>query len=515
MPETFVIGLDFGSESARGVLIEAGTGRQAAYHAHPYRHGIITGALPGGRQLPAGFALQDAADYLEAAEITLRAIGAGRDVSGIGVDFTASSPLPAMSDGRAMSEIAPDEPHAYVKLWKHGAAQAYAEKINRAGGSFLENFGGKVSGEWMLPKAAQIAAEAPELWRRSEKFIEAGDWLVGRLAEREARSLDLAAYKAQYVAGVGYPDGVVADIASKLSAPQPVGSPVGPLSGDWRRRTGIRGEAVVAVAVIDSHVVLPAVGAYGPGVLVGALGTSAAYLALDDAERPMPPGIEGRAYGAALPGLWCYEAGQAAFGDALAWFVRTFPRSDDLAENFARYNREAAALAPGQNRLLAIDWWNGNRVPYADTALRGLIAGFDLSTTAVDIYRALIDGICFGARSIVDLFRTGGIPVERIVLTSGLAKSNPFLLQTMADVLGQPVHVPEIENATCVGAAIHGAVAAGVVSDFRVGAERLGARSFDAYLPDPARDKAYRQIYARYRELSSNAVVRKSLRALS
>jgi L-ribulokinase len=194
--------------------------------------------------------------------------------------------------------------------------------------------------------------------------------------------------------------------------------------------------------------------------------------------------------------------------------VRTFPRSNDLAENFARYNREAATLAPGQNRLLAIDWWNGNRVPYADTALRGLIAGFDLSTTAVDIYRALIDGICFGARSIVDLFRTGGIPVDRIVLTSGLAKSNPFLLQTMADVLGQPVHVPKIENATCVGAAIHGAVAAGIVSDFRVGADRLGARSFAAYLPDPARDKAYRQIYARYRELSSNAVVRKSLRAL-
>ena len=139
MPETFVIGLDFGSESARGVLIEAGTGRQAAYHAHRYRHGIMTGALPGGRQLSAGFALQDAADYLEAAEIILRAIGAGRDVSGIGVDFTASSPLPAMSDGRAMSEIAPDEPHAYVKATKPPMVSAFKNRT-----SFMAGLGSNI-----------------------------------------------------------------------------------------------------------------------------------------------------------------------------------------------------------------------------------------------------------------------------------------------------------------------------------------------------------------------------------
>jgi L-ribulokinase len=296
MSETFVIGLDFGSESARGTLIEASTGRQAAYHVHAYRHGIMTEALPGGRRLPAGFALQAAADYLEAAKIILTAIGAARNVAGIGVDFTASSPMPALADGRAMSEVTPDDPHAYVKLWKHAAAQPYAEAIN-AGGSYLANFGGKVSGEWLLAKAAQIAAEAPDVWRRCDKFIEAGDWLVWRLTGREARSLDFAAYKAQYESHAGYPDGIAPGLAEKLSEPEPVGSAAGPLSNEWRERTGVRGEAVVAVAVIDSHVVLPAVGAYGPGVLVGALGTSAAYLLLDDQDRPMPPAIEGRAYG--------------------------------------------------------------------------------------------------------------------------------------------------------------------------------------------------------------------------
>ena len=422
MPETFVIGLDFGSESARGILIDASTGRQAAYHVHAYRHGIMTEALPGGRPLPAGFALQVAADYLEAAEIILTAIGAGRDVAGIGVDFTASSPMPALADGRALSELMPDDPHGYVKLWKHAAAQPYAEAINSRGGPFLANFGGKVSGEWLLAKAAQIATEAPDVWRRSDKFIEAGDWLVWRLTGRDARSLDFAAYKAQYDSRVGYPDGIAPGLSEKLSAPMPVGSAAGQLSNEWRERTGIRGEAVVAVAVIDSHVVLPAVGANSPGVLVGALGTSAAYLVLDDEDRPRLPAIEGRAYGAALPGLWCYEAGQPAFGDVLAWFVRTFPRAADMATNFGEYNREASALAPGQNRLVAIDWWNGNRVPYADKSLRGLLAGLDLSTSAVDIYRALMDSICFGARSIVDLFREASIPIDRIVLTSGLAQ---------------------------------------------------------------------------------------------
>ena len=426
MSESFLIGLDFGSESARGLLIEVSTGRQAAYHVHPYKHGIMTEALPGGRPLPAGFALQVAADYLEAAEIILTAIGAGRNIAGIGVDFTASSPMPALADGRAMSEIMPDDPHAYVKLWKHAAAQSYAEAINGRGGAFLSNFGGKVSGEWLLAKAAQIATEAPDVWSACDKFIEAGDWLTWRLTGREARSLDFAAYKAQYAASASYPDGIAPGLSEKVSDPKPVGSAAGQLTSEWRDRTGIRGDAVVAVAIIDSHVVLPAVGASSPGVLAGALGTSAAYLLLDDQDRPMPRAIEGRAYGAALPGLWCYEAGQPAFGDVLAWFVRTFPRSPDMAMSFAEYNREASALAPGENQLVAIDWWNGNRVPYADKGLRGLLAGLDLSTSAVDIYRALMDSICFGARSIVDEFCDANIPIDRIVLTSGPREEQSF-----------------------------------------------------------------------------------------
>ena len=516
MSETFLIGLDFGSESARGILIEASTGRQAAYHVHAYRHGIMTEALPGGRPLPAGFALQVAADYLEAAEIILTAIGAGRNVAGIGVDFTASSPMPAFADGRALSEVMPDEPHAYVKLWKHAAAQSYAEAINGRGGSLSRQFrrqgfgrmaarqggsdrnrsSGRLAALRQVHRSRRLAGLATDGARGPQPRFRGLQGSI-RISASAIRTGSLPAFRR------GSP-------ILSLSARRPVSS-----TNEWRERTGIRGEAVVAVAVIDSHVVLPAVGAYGPGVLVGALGTSAAYLLLDDKDRPMPSAIEGRAYGAALPGLWCYEAGQPAFGDVLAWFVRTFPRSSDMAMNFAEYNREASALAPGQNRLVAIDWWNGNRVPYGDKGLRGVLAGLDLSTSAVDIYRALMDSICFGARSIVDEFREASIPVDRIVLTSGLAKSNPFLLQIMADVLAQTVHVPAIDNPTCVGAAIHGAVAANVVANFREGGDRFGARRFDAFKPDPERERAYSKVYQQYRNLSASAEVRNSVSARS
>lgn len=508
-----LIGLDFGTESARGVLIDADTGEQLAHHAHPYRHGVMTAALPDGTPLPPAYALQDAADYVEAAEVILGAIGRGRTVLGVGLDFTASSPLPARADGTPLSAHHPAEPHAYVKLWKHAAAQGYADRINARGGAFLDNFGGRVSGEWLLAKAAQVEAEAPALWAEADRFIEAGDWLVWRLTGVEARSLDFAAYKAQFTPAAGYPEGVVPGLSARLRPPRAVGARAGTLTPDWRARTGLGGEPAVAVAVIDSHAVLPAVGATAPGTLVGALGTSAAYLLLDDRARPLPRGIEGVAEGAALPGLWCSEAGQAGFGDTLAWFVRAFPRAADPSANFRAYNEAAAALAPGGSGLVALDWWSGNRVPHADSGLTGLIAGLTLSTTAADIYRALLEALCFGARSIADHLAAGSAPIERVLMTSGLALSNPLLVRIMADVFGRAIAVPDLANPTAVGAAIHGAVAAGVVPDFADGARRLGARSVSTVHPDPARAAAYGALYGRYRDLGRNQALRGALRA--
>ena len=343
MTSDYLIGLDYGSESARGVLVEVGTGRVEASHIHPYRHGTLSEALADGTGLPAFWALQDASDYVEAAAAVLGALGRGRVVAAIGIGFTASSPLPARGDGTPLSLLHPGLPHAYVKLWKHAAAQPWADRISAGGGSFLDDCGGKLSANSLTAKAAELADAAPELWAEADRFIEAGDWLVWNLTGEERRSCAFATFKAQYDPGRGYPEGLVAGLEAKLGRPAPVGSPAGRLSPGWRERTGILGDAVVAVAVIDSHAVMPAVGGTKPGTLVGALGTSAVYLLLDDVARPLPMGIEGVASDATIRGLRCFEAGQAGFGDTLAWFVREFPRGGDAAASFASYDAAAGA----------------------------------------------------------------------------------------------------------------------------------------------------------------------------
>ena len=511
MSKTYLIGLDYGSESARGVLVDVASGLVVDSQTHAYRHAVMSEALPGGGTLPPGWALQSAPDYTEAAAVILERLGRGRDVAGIGIGFTASSPLPCAVDGTPLSTIFPDEPHAYVKLWKHQSAQPWADRINAVGGAFLANCGGKLSGEWLLAKAAQIADEAPHIWDASERFIEAGDWLVWQLCGQEARSESFACYKAQYRKGFGYPDLSLPGLRGlheRLREPLPIGSAAGELTAGWREKTGILGPATVAVAIIDSHVAMPALGVVEGGALMGALGTSAAFLLLDATARPLAKGIEGMAFGAAIPGLWCHEAGQASFGDLLAWFARSFPHAGTVEETFASYNAGAAKMRPGQNHLLALDWWNGCRVPFGDSTLNGALVGFNMRTTPLDIYRALLESLCFGARTIIDRLANNGAPIERIVLTGGLAQKNALLMQMLADVLGRDLSVPLMPEPTATGAAIHAAVAAGVVADFADGARRFGACDFITYRPDAGLIPAYETVYQRYRAFSANASLR-------
>ncbi len=190
----YIIGLDYGTLSARGVLIDAASGRIEASHTHTYRHRVMSDTLPDGTRLPPAWALQHAPDYTEAAEQILGTIGRGKIVHGIGLGFTASSPLPARADGTPLSVLYSDQPHAYVKLWKHQAAQPWADRLNAAHGKFMDPFGGKVSAEWLLAKAAQLADEAPALWVAADRFIEGGDWLVWQFTGQEARSQGFAAY---------------------------------------------------------------------------------------------------------------------------------------------------------------------------------------------------------------------------------------------------------------------------------------------------------------------------------
>lgn len=512
----FVIGLDFGTESVRGVLLDAGSGEFADVAVAKYRLGVMTRALPGGEALPTEWALQHAPDYLEAMREVLVRLGRGRRVSGIGLDFTASTPLPAQADGTPLSDPLPAEPHAYVKLWKHHAAQAQADRINASGAAFLRRYGGKTSSEWSLAKAIQLAEEAPALWRRTERWIEAGDWVVWQLTGVEARSSCQAGYKAHYQPETGYPDRFLDGYAERVAAagpPVPIGRSAGRLTGLWHTQTGIVGPTSVAVAVIDAHAIVPAVGATRPGTLVGTLGTSACYLLLAEAPADVP-GISGVVRDGAVPGLWCYEAGQPAFGDALAWFARMNPCADSTEASIEAYAAAAARLPAGSDSLVALDWLNGCRCPHANTGLTGMIVGLTLATTPAEVFRAIENSLGFGARAIRDNFVAHGVSLTDIVLSSGVAERLPTLVQRMADIFGTEVRVPRLAHATAVGAAIHGAVAAGVCTDFTGASSRFGAREFTVYRPDPVVRQRLDRVYRSYQRLAGSGEVHSAMMSL-
>ncbi|MDR7145192.1 FGGY-family carbohydrate kinase [Rhizobium sp. BE258] len=513
MLEAFIIGLDFGTESARGVLISLASGKQVDFAVAPYVHATLTDQLPDGTPIKGRMFLQVPNDYLLAAEQLLNRLGRDRQVVSIGLDFTASSPLPADISGAAIADQLPAEPHAYVKLWKH-SAQSHATGLLDSNPVVAARFGGRLSGEWFLAKALELSIDAPEIFARTDRFIEAGDWLVWQLTRNELRSRDFAAYKAQHDPVAGYPGELAEDFMAKFGPVADVGTSAGQMTADWLAKTGILGSPAVAVAVIDSHAVLPAVDDGAPGTLVGALGTSAAYLYLSDDFSVLPAGVEGVAFDAALPGLWCYEAGQAAFGDILAWFARSFPKGDDLEASFSAYNNEAAGIEPGTFPLLALDWWNGNRVPHSDSLLSGLLLGLTLQSSAACIYRSLMESLCYGTRSVIALFEDEGMKVERLVITSGLADRNPLLVQILADVTGRPLTIPQIDNATCVGAAIHGAVAGEVVKDFREGFARFGARQARTITPRPQYAGVYDAIYDQYCALSADTRIHEAMHVL-
>jgi L-ribulokinase len=511
--DRFIIGLDFGTDSARGVLISAETRLQVDHAVEPYPNATLTERLPTGRPLPQNFFLQVPGDYLFVVERLLQRLGNGRRIDAIGIDFTASSPMPAFADGTALADRLADEPHAYVKLWKH-SAQRQAIGLLADDPVVRSRFGGTLSGEWFLAKAIELETDAPGVFALADRFIEAGDWLVWQLAGQELRSGDFAAYKAQYDPAHGFPASLSSELRAKLGPVGQVGTAAGHLTSAWAEKTGILGRPAVAVAVIDSHAVLPAVHDGAPNTLVGAIGTSAGYLYLSDRFVALPQGVEGAAIDAALPALWCYEAGQAAYGDVLSWFVRTFPKGRDGQESFAAYNAEAFHIGPGQSSVMALDWWNGNRVPHSDSLLSGLMMGLTLQTSAASIYRALMESLCFGTRSVVDLFEDGHMPVDRLIITSGLASKNPLLVQILADVTGRTLHIPELDNPTCVGAAIHGAVAAGLVDDFADGFRRFGASSHHTVAPRMDAHDTYCRIYQQYRAMSSSDSVRKAMHVL-
>ena len=523
----YTIGLDFGTLSGRAVLVDARDGAEVAESVFDYPHGVMDSQLPSGIMLPPDWALQHPQDYLDVFAHTVPAVlrQSGVDpaaIAGIGIDFTASSPMPTTVDGTPLCFLDDlrDEPHAYIKLWKHHAAQRQADQINetarRMGERWLPRYGGKISSEWFFSKLLQILQERPDIYAQIDRFVEAADWVIWQLTGVETRNTCTAGYKAMVQDG-DFPsrdyfralDPAFADVVDEKVGREfaELGSKAGELRPRMAKLTGLPAGVAVAVANVDAHVTAPAVKATEPGVMVMVMGTSCCHI-LSSTQLGEVDGMCGVVMGGVIPGLYGYEAGQSAVGDIFAWFVdHGVPPEYHQAAASAGIGlheyleREAAAQQVGQHGLIALDWWNGNRSTLVDVDLTGMMLGMNLATRAPDIYRALIEATAYGTREIIEAFDTQGVAVNELVAAGGLPEKNALLCQIFADVTGCPFKLSGSAQAPALGAAMHAAVAAGIYSDIQAAAEQMGKLKAEVVRPIPRNQATYDQLFQEYKTL--------------
>jgi L-ribulokinase len=531
----YAVGIDFGTESGRAVLVDVASGEELATAVHQYANGVIDRQLPppdDDVRLEPDWALQDPADYLATVKSTVPSLLAQTgaepaDIVGVGIDFTACTMLPTTADGTPLSELEQfrRRPHAWVKLWKHHAAQPEADRINQLGAAigepWLPRYGGRISSEWFYSKSLQILDEAPDIYRAADRLIEATDWVIWRLTGVETRNSCTAGYKAIWSKADGFPDRsffakldpAFADVvdAKMRRDISLLGERAGGLSAEAAGWTGLRPGTPVAVANVDAHVSVPAVGVTQPGTMVAVMGTSTCHMVLDS-QLKLAQGICGVVEDGIIPGLFGYEAGQSAVGDIFNWFTR-FAVPPEVHERARRdgltlhqaLEHDAATLKPGESGLLALDWWNGNRSILVDVDLSGLLLGATLATQPHEIYRTLLEATAFGTRAIIESLEEAGVPVNRVVACGGLPERNKLLMQISADITGREFDVAASTQAGAVGSAMHAAVAAGSAGggydSIEEAAVAMARPHVATYRPDESVKRIYDQLYREYTTL--------------
>lgn len=527
----YTIGIDFGTLAVRALAVDVSDGTEIASSAAEYPHAVMTQSLPDGTPLAADWALQHPQDYVDCLRQTihevLRTSGIqAKDVIGLGVDFTSSTTLPVDVQGNplCLSDQFASDPYAWPMLWKHHAAQTYADEMTRIAAQrkekFLERCGGRISSELMLPRLWQIAAESPEVYKAAYRFVEAGDWIIQQMTGSGVCSANMASYKAFWTQENGYPtrafllavDKRLAEVTTKLgSVHLPLGNAAGKLNAFGAELTGLLEGTPVSVACIDAHTALPAAGVAEDGRMLLILGTSGAHMILDAEERKVD-GILCMAKDGVIPGWYAYEAGQSCCGDHFKWFVEQCVPASYHAEAEARclsihqlLTEKASRYRPGQSGLLALDWWNGNRSVLMDSDLSGMLLGMTLHTKPEEIYRALIEATAFGTRVIVENFESKGVRINEIDVCGGIARKNPMLMQIYADVLKRPLHIVRSQQANALGSAIFAAVAAGkenggyeTIAD---AVHAMGGTEMEGYTPVEENSSVYDQLYAEYQTL--------------
>ncbi|HET9986805.1 MAG TPA: ribulokinase [Longimicrobiales bacterium] len=531
MASAFVLGLDFGTNSARAVVVDCADGRTVGTHVAGYRSGERGVVLdPRDPHL----ARQHPADYLEALrEATRGALTAAERadgfararVIGIGVDTTGSTPLPVDARARplALDPEFRDEPAAMAWLWKDHTAAEEAAAITRIAREhapeYLAPIGGTYSSEWFWSKIWRCLRVAPRVFDAAASWVELADYLPAALtgvddARRIPRGVCAAGHKALYSPEWGgLPsrsflarlDPRLAELRDRLyDEAHAADRPAGRLSAEWADLLGLPAGIPVAMGAFDAH--YGAVGAgIEPGTFVKIIGTSTCDIAIAPADGPRAeiPGICGIVNGSVMPGWYGIEAGQSAVGDLLRWWVEVVCEGDEALH--AELSDRAARLRPGESGLLALDWNNGNRTVLVDPRLTGLLLGQTLHTTRAEVYRALIEATAFGARVIVDRLTGSGVPVERVVCCGGIAAKNELFMRIYADVLGHPMLLAGSDQTPALGSAVAAAVAAGAAAGgydtFQEAKARMTSLKEERFTPDPAAHAVYDELYAMYREL--------------
>jgi L-ribulokinase len=532
----YAIGLDFGTNSCRSLLVDVTTGNELATHVYPYPSGNDGVFLDASDP---SLARQNPADYLLGIETSIKGAlqkGKAADPSvspeaiiGIGVDTTGSSPMPVDELGQPLcfQDRFNSHPAAMVWLWKDHTSYKEAAQITQLASTirpqYLSKIGGTYSSEWWWSKVLHCKNIAKDVYDAADSWVESCDWipavLTGELSPRKLkRSICAAGHKAIYnPLWRGLPDTEFLDSLSPglgalrerlYQTAYTADRRAGTLSAEWAKKVGLLPSVAIAVGAFDAH--MGAVGAgISPGTLVKIIGTSTCDIMIHPHAAALKdiPGVCGIVDGSVMDGYYGIEAGQSAVGDIFLWFVNNlvperYGRTQD--EQFANLEKAAAALQPGESGLLALDWNNGNRTILVDVRLSGLLIGHTLHTQPHDIYRALLEATGFGALAIIDRIEEYGVPVKEVVNCGGLAAKNALMMQIYADIAGRPMKISRSEQTPALGAAVFAAVAAGAKNgghDSVTSAQKAMVGIGKEYLPKPDNHRTYKKLYSLYRQM--------------
>ena len=547
MPEqaaspAYVIGLDYGTDSARALLVDARTGAEIAQAVHYYprwKQGQYCNPTKNQfRQHPL--------DHLESLEATVKAVAAkvpAEQILGLAIDTTGSTPGPVNEQGQLLGMLPEfaENPNALFILWKDHTALTEAAEINYkartwGGEDYTKYEGGIYSSEWFWAKILRTVRQDAAVAQAAYSWMEHCDWLTLTLTGQPLagfkRSRCAAGHKALWHASWGglppeefltHLDPKLAGLRNRLFTDTYTADQVaGHLSEEWATRLGLTTNTVVAVGTFDAHAGAVA-GEIESYSMVKVMGTSTCDIVVAPTAEVgdhLVAGICGQVDGSVIPGMLGLEAGQSAFGDLLAWFRQmlewslqavqsktlTAEQQADFQQEIsdsliAQLSKAAAALDPADSHVLALDWVNGRRTPDANQALKGALLNLTMGTSAPQVFRALVEAICYGSKQIVERFEQEGIPIKQVIGIGGVAKKSAFVMQTLADVLDRPIKIAVSEQAPALGAAMYAAVAAGVYPDVLSAQKALGSGFAETYTPQPVRVADYAARYAQYQAL--------------